>query len=95
MGTVLDLQGWGSIMEKVAYELQPPLQVRPACQCFTHPTSLQRRQLPSISSENEQILDPSLADVPRHRSCVEETLGIRASNEADFPFYALIVFSLV
>lgn len=49
---------------------------------------------PSIASENEQVLDPSLPDVPRHRSCVEETLGIRASNEA-FPFYALIIFSLV
>ena len=48
----------------------------------------------SISSENEQVLDPSLPDVPRHRSCVEETLGIQASNEA-FPFYALIIFSLV
>lgn len=57
MGTVLDLQGWGSIMEKVAYELQPQLQVFPSCQCFTHPTSLHHGQLhPSHQKMSKSLI---------------------------------------
>lgn len=44
----------------------------------------------SISSENGQVLETALADVPRHRSCMQETLGIQASNEAGFSLLCLV-----
>ena len=57
MGTMLDLQGWGSTVEEVAYELQPQLQVLPSCQCLTRPTSLQCRQLhPSHQKMSKSLI---------------------------------------
>ena len=62
MGTMLDLQGWGSTVEEVAYELQPQLQVLPSCQCLTRPTSLQCRQLhPSHQKMSKSLIHRAIS----------------------------------
>lgn len=68
----------------MAYALQPQLQVLTSCEYFTLPAVLQSKQLQL--RENEQVLDTALADLPRPRSCMEETLGIQASNDVGFFF---------
>lgn len=82
MGTKLYLQGLVNIKEKMTCDCHHNFKILPHVNISLILHSFNANS--SMLSENEQVLDTVLAYVPRPRACMEETLGIQASNEAGF-----------